>query len=263
MPTPFVEGPLRQAVRHLSNLDLEAGKAAIDGYLRELPDDPLAHALSAAIPFYHYVSIRIPEQDSRTIAGILLGPGIAMPQALQKEIAGGLRRARTLAATRLASNPGDLSALLASCIDESVNRDGLALVSKRWSASLAHARRAHVLAKRLLERYPLAHDAYFVFGSTEYLLARIPPPMRAFTRIPGVTGDRKKAIVFCETAIKSGWFFREFARRTLANLLVDEGRLVEAEKLLAALVEEFPGNRILRADWLKLQAQCPVRAANP
>ena len=259
MPAPFAEGPLRQAVRHLINSDLEASKASIDGYLRVSPNDPLAHALAGAVRFYHYVSNRIPEQDVKTIVGVLLGPGIAMPQPLQKEIAGALRRARTLAAQRIASHPADAAALLALCIDESVNRDGLALVSKRWSASLAHAERAHSMAKRLLEREPLAHDAYFVFGSTEYLVARVPAPMRSFTRVAGVAGDRKKAIACCQTAARSGWFFQEFARRTLANLYIDEGRLAEDERILAALVEEFPGNQILRSDWLKLQALCRLR----
>jgi hypothetical protein len=260
MSAPFAEGPLRQSIRHLLNSDLEASKAVLNGYLRELPDDPLAHALWAAVRFYHYVSIRIPEQDTKTIVGVLLGAGLPMPQALQKEIGAGLRRSQTLASRSIAAAPADPAALLALCIVESVNRDGLALVSKRWSASLAHAERAHVLARRLLDREPLAHDAYFVFGSTEYLVARIPVAMRTFVRVAGVAGDRKKAVAYCQTAAKSGWFFREFASRTLANLYIDEGRFAEAEKLLAALVEEFPGNDILRADWLKVQARCRLRA---
>jgi hypothetical protein len=171
-----------------------------------------------AVAFYHYVSVRIPERETRSIVGVLLGPGIVMPQALQKDIGKTLRRAQALAA-----HPGDASAVLALCIVEGVNRDGLALVSKHWSGSLAHAERAQMLARRLLEREPSAHDAYFVFGSTEYLVSRIPAPVRAFARIPGVAGDKKKAVRFCEIAAASGWYFQEFARRTLVNLYVEEG----------------------------------------
>jgi hypothetical protein len=97
-----------------------------------------------------------------------------------------------------------------------------------------------MLARRLLEREPLAYDAHFVFGSTEYLISRIPSPARDLARIPGVAGDRKKASHSCLIAAESGWCFREFARRTLVNLYVEEGRLAEALKSLGQLVEVFP-----------------------
>jgi hypothetical protein len=247
---PFPEGPLRQAVRHLFNSDLASSQSVLNAYLREVPRDPLAHALTAAVAFYHYVSLRLPERETRSIVGVLLGPGIVMPQALQKEIGATLRRAQTLAAQL-----GDPSTILALCIVEGVNRDGLALVSKHWSASLAHAERAHVLARRLLEREPAAHDAYFVFGSTEYLISRIPAPVRALIHVPGVDGDKKKAVSFCEIAAATGWYFREFARRTLVNLYVEEGRLADAVELIGELAAEFPGNAMLREDHARLQAR--------
>jgi hypothetical protein len=239
----------------LINSDPVAGCAVLAGYLGEYPDDPLAHALHAAVRFYHDVSLRIPRRDTQSIVGVLLGPGIAMPRALQKEIGNDLRRARTLAAKVLASRAGDPGALLALCVAEGVNRDGLALVSKRWSASIEHAQRAHLIARRLLEHEPLAHDAHFVFGSTEYLVSRVPAPVRPFVHIPGVTGDRRKAIGYCQIAAESGLYFREFARRTLVNLYVEEERFSEALRLLGELVEEFPGNPMLRADWVGLQAR--------
>jgi hypothetical protein len=254
MTGPFCEGPLREAVRHLFNADLTSSQGALSGYLRDRPEDPLAHALAAAVPFYHYVSQRIPERQTQHIVGVLLGPGIAMPQALQKEIGATLRRTQALAARPLAVNPGDPNALLALCIAEGVNRDGLALVSKRWSASVAHAARAHAFARRLIEREPHAHDAYFVFGSTEYLMSRIPLAVRGFAGVPGVSGDRRKAIRFCQIASKSGWYFQEFARRTLVNLYVDEGRVSDAIKLLTELANEFPGSDLLRVDLDKLHA---------
>jgi hypothetical protein len=133
----FDKGPIREAIRHLFNSDLAASQSALNEYLREHPEDPLANALTAAVPFYYYVSMRIPEQDTRSIVGVLLGPGIAMPQALQKEIGATLRRTQTLALKCGAVD--DPATILALCIVEGVNRDGLALVSKRWAAALAHA----------------------------------------------------------------------------------------------------------------------------
>jgi hypothetical protein len=178
-----------------------------------------------------------------------------MPRALQKEIGNDLRQARTLAAKVLVAHAGDPAALLALCVVEGVNRDGLALVSKRWSAAIAHAQRAHLIARRLLEHEPLAHDAHFVFGSTEYLVSRVPAPVRPFVHIPGIAGDKRKAIGHCQIAAKSGFYFREFASRTLVNLYVEQDCLTEALRLLDELVDEFPGNPMLRADWIGLQAR--------
>ncbi len=261
MAFPFVEGPLRESLRHLFNSDLQASLADLNGYIRELPENPLAHALSAAVRFYHHVSNRIPERNNLSIVGVLLGSGIAMPPAMQKEIGGLLRRAQNLAVAPLQRNPHDVAATFALCVVESVNRDGLSLVSKRWSASLAHAERAHALARRLLEDDPSAHDAYFVFGFTEFLLSRIPAAVRGFARIPGATGDRKKALRYCQIAAESGWYFREFARRTLVDLYLEDGRPLEGLKLLNELVSEFPGNPLLRADCERLRSAPSTRGS--
>ena len=55
MSSPFPEGPLRQAVRHLFNSDLASSQSVLADYLREAPQDLLAHALMGAVVFYHYV----------------------------------------------------------------------------------------------------------------------------------------------------------------------------------------------------------------
>ncbi len=39
--------------------------------------------------------------------------------------------------------------------------------------SILPAERAYMVARRLLEQDPQAHDAYFVFGSTEHLVGRV------------------------------------------------------------------------------------------
>lgn len=249
MAAPFVEGPLREAFRHLFNSDLEASQAAVEVHRRDAPEDPLGTAVSAAVRFYHYVSLRIPERDTPSIVGVLLGAGVPMPAAMQKEIGALLRQTQVLAGAS-----DGVNSILALSIVESVNRDGMAIVSKRWGKALSHAERAHELAGRMLKCDATAHDGYFVLGSTEYLLSRIPGPVRSFIGVRGASGDKKKAIAFCQTAAKSGWFFREFARRTLVNLYVEENRQVEAEKILGELAEEFPGNPFLRADLMKLRA---------
>lgn len=250
MSALFAPGQLRDAMRHLFNSDLPAAEASVADYERQSPDTPIGSAFLAAVRFYHYISLRIPERDTRSIMGVLLGPGLPMPKTMQTDIGARLRRVQTLAG----SANGSLSSLIALCLAETINRDGLAIVSKRWGPAIEHANRAQVLARRILDLDPNAHDACFIFGSTEYLFARIPSPIRGLVPLKGATGDRKKAISYCLTAARSGWFFREFALRTLVNLYVEENRLREAEQLLAGLVEDFPGNPTLRADLAALRA---------
>ena len=112
--------------------------------------------------------------------------------------------------------------------------------------------KAHLLARRLLQHDPQAHDAYFVFGFTEYMLSWIPSALRGFVRIPGAAGDRNKAIRDCRIAAQSGWYFQEFARRTLVDLYIEAGQLADARKLLHELTAEFPENKMLRADSVRL-----------
>jgi hypothetical protein len=245
---PFVEGPLREAMRQLFNSDLTASETAVAAYRRDVPEDPLGSAIAAAVRFYHYVSMRIPERDTPSIVGVLLGSGVPMPAAMQKEIGASLRLTQ-----KLAGAADNVNSILALSIVESVNRDGMAIVSKRWGAALAHAEKAHELAGRMLRCDPSAHDAYFVLGSTEYLLSRIPSAVRGFIGVRGASGDKKKAIAYCLKGAESGWFFQEFARRTLVNLYMEDNRLAEAAEVLGELAAEFPGNPMLRGDLLKLR----------
>jgi len=94
---PFVEGPLREAMRQLFNSDLTASETAVAAYRRDVPEDPLGSAIAAAVRFYHYVSMRIPERDTPSIVGVLLGSGVPMPAAMQKEIGASLRLTQKLA----------------------------------------------------------------------------------------------------------------------------------------------------------------------
>ena len=113
-------------------------------------------------------------------------------------------------------------------LSEGVKRDYLALVCKKWLDSFECARRASAHARQLLKLDPEAHDAHFVLGMTEYMVNRIPAIIRPFAPIEGIRGDRTIAIRYCESAVHSGNYFQEFARRLLVDLYLDEGRHPEA-----------------------------------
>lgn len=63
--------------------------------------------------------------------GVLLGSGVPMPAAIQKEIGALLRQTQVLAGAS-----DGVNSILALSIVESVNPDGMAIVSKRWGKAL-------------------------------------------------------------------------------------------------------------------------------
>src|SRR5579862_5548212 len=149
-PDPFQEGPLRDAVRDLFNADVESSQRVLKGYVATWPRDPLGYALSAAVPFYHYMGGRLRPHGGGSIQEMILGKGIAPPPNIQ-EVGTAVQRARRSAEVDLGADPRDQNALLALCIAEGVERDALVLLHKRWMASLKHAQAATLQARRLLE----------------------------------------------------------------------------------------------------------------
>lgn len=83
--------------------------------------------------------------------------------------------------------------------------------------------------------------------------------MRGLAKIPGVAGDTKKALRFCEIAAASGCIFIN----SRVNLHVEDGRIADAVRLIGNLADEFPGNPLLRADHARLQARLRQKPPQP
>jgi hypothetical protein len=252
MPGPFEDGPRRQAVRLLFSGHLPECEAMLAAYVQEFPKDPLGHTLRAGLPFYHHVAGKIRWQQAGA-SGLASSNGIPLPPALQDTISASLKEAQALAQADLARRPNDQNAVLALAIGESVSRDVMAVVFKKWATSLKHAQQAHIQARRLLELNPQAHDAYFVFGFSENLLSKVPSIFRPFAKIPGAVGKRDRAILFLEAAASGGFYYREFARQMLISLYLEDKRPQDALKAVTSLANDFPNNGSFQAELAKLQ----------
>jgi hypothetical protein len=246
---PFQPGLLQDAVHHLFNGDLRISQSMLSDYVAAHPLDPLGYSLSAAAPFYNFIGHRFRVDHGNSLQSMISADKIAMPQAMELDLTRQLRRARQLAAKAEAQN-----SLLALCMTEGVCRDLQALVFRRWTASLDHARQANLHAQHLLSLNPGAYDAYFVIGFNEHMLAQIPPVFKPFTKIPGIVGHTGRAIQFLEAAAVSGWFFRDFARQMLVTLYTGEKRRQDARRMLSGLVADFPGNAGYRKELDTLMA---------
>jgi tetratricopeptide (TPR) repeat protein len=243
----FPDHSLRPAVEHFFNFDVEACNVLLAERIRERPLDSFVWALSAAFLFYEdaFASvIRWAERERRhyTIADFLKGEGVVLERHRRKAILAALDTATSHAEAALALNPGAAEPLFALCLASVVHRDYNALARKRWARSLDHAKQANRLGRRLLKSNPYAWDAYAVFGFSEYLVTQLPPMVRPFVDIPGVSGSRKKAIQFCEISAKSGVYCKELARIMLVGLYNEANRPADALRTMEELHEDFPNN---------------------
>jgi hypothetical protein len=249
---PFREGPLREALRALFNSELASSQSVLKGYVAATPRDPLGYSLSAAAPFYHFVGSRLRPHGAGSVRDMIVGKGIGVPADIQ-EIAEALKTSRRLAGIDREADPRDQNALLALCIVECVERDILVLVYRRWMAGLRHAQAASVEARQLVEVNADAYDAYYVIGLSEYVLSEIPAILRPFTKIPGVIGQKSRAIQFLDAAARKGCYLQDFARQMLVSIYLEEHRPQDAVRVLEGLVKDYAGNAGFRAELERLK----------
>jgi hypothetical protein len=252
-PDPFQDGPLRQGLREMFNGELEASRALLKSYVAMSPRDPLGFSLSAAVPFYHFVGHSLRRHGKSPIHDIIQGKSIDAPPEMH-EVTAALQQARRLAEVDLDEDPRDQNALLALCIVEGVERDALGLLHKRWVQSLKHAQEATLQARRLLEVNAQAFDAYYVIGLSEYVIAQVPAIVRPFAKIPGIMGQKSRAIHFLEAAGDAGFYLQDFARQMLVTIYLEDGRPKDAVRLLEGLVKDFAGNARYRTELERLNA---------
>lgn len=250
----FREGTLRPALDKFFNEEPEASRAYLAAYLESIPDDPLAHALAAALDFYGSMAAWILASPAAVTRRLMLGQHMELSEERHDRIMDSIRRAEGAVERALVDHACADLGIFALALVSGVCRDYYGVVLNRWKESLAHAQEANLLGRKLLKANPKAHDAYCIFGWSEYAVARLPSVARPFAKIPGITGDRAKAIQFCEVASQTGCYFRETAACLLVALYTEAGRREDAMRILSELAGQFPGNSLIAAELKKRQA---------
>jgi hypothetical protein len=251
-PDPFHDGPLLTALREMFNGQVDSSKSLLKGYTAATPRDPLGFCLSAAVSFYSFVGGSLRPHGGGSMTDMIVGKGMAEPPDFP-QVRDALKQARRLAEIDLQADPRDQNALLSLCVVEGIERDALVLLYKRWMASLKHAQGAGLQARRLLEANPQAYDAYYVIGLSEYVIAQVPALIRPFAKIPGVIGQKSRAMQFLEAVARGGCYFQDFARQMLVSIYLEERRPSDAVRLLEGLAKDFSGNTSYRAELERLK----------
>ena len=249
---------LDQAFSRLYSSDFDGAHAALNGYLAQNPNDPVAYSVRAsAYLFFELDRLGILESeffednDAITDKKKVLRPDPKIRDLFYAAI----NQAQSLGKASLAIKPDDTNALFALCLASGTLTDYVALVEKHQMQSLGINKEGYRYAKHLLQIAPDFYDAYLTTGFTEYLIGSIPVVFRWFVKFDDVQGDKNAGVKKLEVVARDGHYLKPFAKILLATADLRAKRFGDARALLAQLTQSYPQNPLLRRELDRLSAR--------
>jgi len=251
---PSSSSPLDLGFHQMYNLQFEEAHRTFNAWEQMHPDDPLgATSDAAAYLFSELDRLGVLQwelflDDEKFKQGKRMAPDPPTKQDFDKALA----RSERLANAILARSPQDRNALLAKVMDLGLRSDYLALIEKRYLASLGYMKSAGVLAQQLLSIDPSCYDAYLAIGVENYILGLKPAPVRWVLRIYGAQTDKVQGIQKLRLTAEKGHYLLPLARLLLAVAALRDKDSNQARELLAGLAQQFPNNRLYRRELDRL-----------
>jgi hypothetical protein len=237
------------------NLQFEEAHRAFNEWEQLHPNDPLGPTSDAAAYLFselHRLGVlqwKLFLDDEKFKQSRKLDPDPVTRQAFDKALA----KSEQVADGVLARSPQDANALLAKIMDLGLRSDYLALIDKRYLASLGYMKSARILAEKLLAIDPCCYDAYLAVGVENYILGLKPAPMRWLLRIYGAQTDKDQGIEKLRLTAQKGHYLLPFAQLLLAVADLRDQKRNQARDLLTGLAREFPNNTLFRRELDRLQ----------
>lgn len=238
------------------NLDFKSAHESFHEWERLHPDDPLGSVSdAAAYLFSEFERLEILQteffvKDEKFTQHRKPTPDPGLKQAFL----GALAKTERLADWALSKNPRDSNALFATILELGLRADYLALVEKRYFASLGFMKKSRVMAENLLAIAPSAYDAYLAVGVENYLLSLKPAPVRWLLELGGAEADKSKGVEKLRLTATQGRYLRPLARLLLAVAALRDNDPQRAKDLLGDLAKEFPRNRLYAAELARLHS---------
>jgi len=241
---------LDNGYRQMYNLQFADAHRTFASYNAQHSDDPLGPASDAAAYLFsefdrlHILQSEFFTHDQHFITDNRLTPDPELKQKFE----GALQSSRALAAAK----PADPNSMFAAVLCDGLESDYLALIEKRYTASLKKMKSARTLAQRLLAADPSYHDAWIAVGVENYVLSSKPALLRWALRFGGAETDRAIGIEKLKVTAAKGRLLSPFARLLLAVAALREKDTVQARSILASLSAEYPQNRLYRQELASL-----------
>jgi hypothetical protein len=241
--------------RRMYNLEFEAAHTIFDKWEDMHPDDPLGPASSAAAYlFSEFDRLRILEMElftdtKRLQKGRKLIPDPQVKSAFESKLA----KADSIASDVLTLSPGEPNALFAQVLISGLRGDYAALIERRNKEGLDHLKSSRSTAEKLLAIDPSYYDAYLAIGIENYVVGLRSAPVRWVLRMSGAQTNKNEGIANLKITAEKGRYLAPYARILLAIAALRDNDPRTSRELLSGLVEEFPQNRLYRAELARLR----------
>src|SRR3954470_6151733 len=161
---------------------------------------------------------------------------------------GAIDKATALARERISKNPKDADAHYQLGAAVGLRASYTATVDGSVLGAFRAAREAYEEEETALDLQPQRMDAGLIVGTYRYIIATLSLPLRMVAYVAGFGGGKDKGIKQIEDAASYSGENQTEARFALLLLYNREKRYDDALKVLAALREQYPRNRLV---WLE------------
>jgi hypothetical protein len=246
--------PIETGFRQMYDLQFDEAHQSFEQWMREHPEDPMGPASdAAAYLFSEFNRLHILQSELFLHDDTFLNHKKPAPDAnIKQKFEDALQRTEALAERALAKQPLNLDAQFANLMRFGLHSDYLALIEKKYVASLTEVKASRAIAEKLLAAHPDLADAYLAVGVENYLLSLKPAPLRWFLRIGGAETDKQAGIADLSITAAHGNLFLPYARILLAVAALRDRDKTKARELLEGLAREFPDNPLYRQELARL-----------
>lgn len=246
--------PIANGYADMYNLAFHDAHGCFATWERGHPDDPLGPVSNAAAYlFSEFDRLHILQSEFFVSdTNFFHRDSAAADPQVKKEFEAELERSRTLADAKLQASANDANALLASVMRLGLQADYLALIEKRYFASLDDVKQSRQFAERLLSIAPDCYDAYLAVGVENYLLSLKAAPVRWFLRAGGAQTDKATGLRNLRLTADKGNYLQPYAQLLLAVAAMRDKDDKTARSILSDLSRRYPQNRLYREELAKM-----------
>ncbi len=246
--------PLERGYSEMYNLQFDQAHKSFQESIAQSPSDPLGPVSDAAAYLFSELDrlhILQSEFFMHDDAFLNRQKPSADPK-IKREFEAALAHSEQLAAKALEADPANQNAQFASLMRLGLRSDYLALIEKRYMASLSDVKTGRAIAEKLIAQNPGFSDAYLAVGVENYLLSLKPAPLRWLLRVGGAQTDRDRGIENLKLTAESGHYLLPYARVLLAVAALRDKNVARAKELLEGLAKRFPNNRLYAQELARL-----------
>ncbi len=253
-PSPPAPVTIEAGFRQMYNLDFDEAHRTFHNWSAQHPDDAMGPVSdAAAYLFAEFDRLHILQSEFFMHDDAFLNHAKPSPDAnAKRDFEADLARAQKLADAALARDPKNESAEFATLMRFGLRSDYLALIDKKYLASLSDVKASRAMAEKLIAEDPNYADAYLAVGVENYLLSLKPAPLRWVLRMGGAQTDKDRGLKDLSLTADRGHYLAPYARVLLAVAALRDHNAPRAKQLLEGLSREFPRNRLYTQELARL-----------